>query len=328
MTFILVDAANTYSRARFAVRGDIDLKIGMSLHVMFNSIRKAWNDFNGTHVVFCFEGRSWRKDYYPPYKAPRALAKEQMTPKEAEENQLFWETFQEFEKFVTEQTNCTVLRHSQLEADDLIAGFVQKHPMHNHVIISTDTDFYQLVSPNVKHYNGVTETLTTIDGIFDKKNNPVLDKKTKQPLGAPDPEWLLFEKCMRGDSSDNIFSAYPGVRTKGTSKKVGLIDAYNDRHNKGYSWNNIMMTKWTDHNDIDHKVLDDYLRNKELIDLSSQPDHIRVIIDEVINEAVQNPKNLGQVGIRLMKFCNLYDLKRMLDSIQMYSNAFQARYVI
>lgn len=328
MTFIIVDAANTYSRARFAVRGDLDLKIGMSLHVMFNSIRKAWNDFDGKHVVFCFEGRSWRKDVYAPYKAPRALAKEQMTPKEAEENQLFWETFQEFEKFVTEQTNCTVLRHSQLEADDLIAGFVQKHPMHDHVIISTDTDFYQLVSSNVKHYNGVTETLTTIDGIFDKNNNVVLDKKTKLPMPAPDPEWLLFEKCIRGDSSDNVFSAYPGVRTKGTAKKVGLLDAYNDRHVKGYAWNNIMMAKWVDHNGVDHKVADDYLRNKKLIDLSAQPIQIRAIIDEVINEASQNPKNMSQVGIRLMKFCSLYDLQRMLNSIQLYSNAFQARYTL
>ena len=38
-----------------------------------------------------------------------------------------------------------------------------------------------------------------------------------------DPEWLLFEKCMRGDTSDNVFSAYPGVRKKGTKNKVGLL---------------------------------------------------------------------------------------------------------
>ena len=28
--------------------------------------------------------------------------------------------------------------------------------------------------------------------------------------------YLLFEKCIRGDTSDNVFSAYPGVRKKGT----------------------------------------------------------------------------------------------------------------
>ena len=72
MTYILVDTANTFFRARHVVRGDADIKIGMALHITFNSIKKAWQDFEGKHVVFCLEGRSWRKDYYKPYKANRA----------------------------------------------------------------------------------------------------------------------------------------------------------------------------------------------------------------------------------------------------------------
>ena len=31
-------------------------------------IRKVWRDFDGSHVVFCLEGRSWRKDHYVPTK--------------------------------------------------------------------------------------------------------------------------------------------------------------------------------------------------------------------------------------------------------------------
>ena len=67
-TYILVDTANTFFRARHVVRGDIDTKVGMALHITLNSIKKAWKDFNADHVVFCLEGRSWRKDYYEPYK--------------------------------------------------------------------------------------------------------------------------------------------------------------------------------------------------------------------------------------------------------------------
>ena len=37
------------------------------------------------------------------------------------------------------------MQHKQLEADDLIAGWVQAHPNDNHVIISTDGDFAQLL---------------------------------------------------------------------------------------------------------------------------------------------------------------------------------------
>lgn len=326
MSYILIDSANLFARAKFAVTGNIDLKLGMSLHVMFNCVKKAWKDFDGTHVVFCFEGRSWRKDHYKPYKANRAATKAQMTPKELEEEELFWEVFDEFKTFITEQTNCTVLQHNRLEADDLIAGFIQQHPNDNHVIISTDSDFYQLISKNVSHYNGVTETLTTIDGIYDKNRNPVINKKTGEYHAAPDPEWLLFEKCIRGDSSDNVFSAYPGVRTKGTKNKVGLLDAFADRHTKGWAWNNIMLSKWVDHNNQEHLVLDDYQRNRTLVDLTAQPDEIRAIIDETVSQQTSNPKSLGQVGIRLMKFCNTHDLRKLVESVQHVSPAFQARY--
>lgn len=325
MTFIIVDSANTFFRSRHVVRGDSDIKLGMALHIMFNSIKKAWQDFNGTHVIFCLEGRSWRKDFYEPYKRNRAESRAALSPKEQEEDQLFWETFDEFKKFIIEKTNCTVLQHPQLEADDLIAGFIQNHPTHDHVIISSDSDFYQLLAPNVKQYNGISEELHTIEGIFDKKGNPVIDKKTKEPKKVPNPEWLLFEKCIRGDTSDNIFSAYPGVRTKGSKNKIGLTEAFEDRKSKGFNWNNLMLQRWTDHNGKEHRVYDDYERNRVLIDLSYQPSEIQDLIYQTININCK-PKDVTQVGIRMLKFCNSYDMKKIADSIQHYAEPFQAKY--
>jgi 5'-3' exonuclease len=194
MTYILVDTANTFFRARHVIRGDADTKLGMAFHITLNSIKKAWQDFNGSHVVFCLEGRSWRKDYYEPYKRNRQETRDAMTASQAEEDKLFWEAFDHFKEFVTDKTNCTVLHHPQLEADDLIAGWVQAHPNDNHVIISTDGDFAQLVAPNVRQYNGVTNTVITHEGYFTDKGKPVIDKKTGQPKPAPDPEFMLFEK--------------------------------------------------------------------------------------------------------------------------------------
>ena len=326
MSYIIVDTANTFFRARHVIRGDADIKLGMALHITFNSVKKAWQDFEGKHVVFCLEGRSWRKDFYTPYKANRAETRAAMNAKEQEEDALFWETFDAFKTFITEKTNCTVLQHKELEADDLIAGFIQSHPDDHHVIISTDSDFHQLISLNVKQYNGVAETLTTHEGIFDKKGKRIIDKKTKEEVAIPNPEWILFEKCMRGDTSDNVFSAYPGVRTKGTKNKVGLLEAYADRNSKGYNWNNLMLQKWVDHNGREHRVLDDYNRNVTLVDLTAQPDNVKQMITNTIVEQTKEPKNISQVGIRLMKFCQLYDMKKMMDSIQMYADPFQARY--
>lgn len=328
MTYILVDTANTFFRARHVINGDADIKLGMAFHITLNSIRKAWQQFNGSHVVFCLEGRSWRKDFYEPYKRNRSDARAALSEREQEEDRVFWEAFDTFKEFINDKTNCTVLRNDQLEADDLIAGWIQSHPDDDHVIISTDTDFVQLIAPNVRQYNGVMETTITHEGYFDDKGKSVVDKKTKEPKAAPDPEWLLFEKCMRGDSTDNVFSAYPGVRTKGSSKKVGLAEAFEDRNAKGFNWNNLMLQRWTDHEGKEHRVLEDYERNRRLIDLAYQPDHIKEIIANTIANATGANKNISQVGIRLMKFCNLYDLKKIAEQAQSYAEPLNARYTL
>jgi len=325
-TYILVDTANTFFRARHAIRGTLEDKIGMSLATVLGSVRKAWRDFKGDHVIFFLEGRSWRKDVYAPYKRQRTEARAAQSPREAEEDRVFWETFDEFKGFITEKTNTTVLQHPRLEADDLIAGWIQSHPNDTHIIVSTDGDFAQLIAPNVKQYNGVMAITTTHEGYFDEKGKPVIDKKTKQVKSAPDPEWLLFEKCMRGDTSDNIFSAYPGVREKGTKNKVGLRDAFADRNNKGYNWNNMMLQKWSDHEGVEHRVLDDYTRNKLLCDLTAQPDDIKALIQETINTATTANKNIPQVGVRLLKLCAEYDLVKISEQVTSYAEPLNARY--
>jgi 5'-3' exonuclease len=320
MTYILVDTANTFFRARHVIKGDADIKLGMAFHITLNSIKKAWQDFEGSHVVFCLEGRSWRKDYYEPYKRNRSDARAALTVKEQEEDQLFWESFDKFKEFITDKTNCTVLQHSELEADDLIAGWIQSHPEAKHVIISTDSDFVQLISPTVSQYNGVQEHHITHEGIFDKKGKLVIDNKTKAPKAIPDPQWLLFEKCIRGDSSDNVFSAYPKVR------KNKLEEAFKDKDNKGFSWNNLMLQRWVDHNGVEHRVLEDYQRNVQLIDLSQQPADIKEKIFGTIKTNIDKEKNINQVGIRLLKFCQLYDLKKISDQAQQYAEPLNARY--
>jgi len=324
-TYILADTANTFFRARHVVRGDIDTKVGMALHITLSSVKKAWTDFSADHVVFCLEGRSWRKDFYAPYKRNRKEARSALTQKEEEEDEAFWEIYAEFTNFINEKTNCTVIQHPELEADDLIAGFIQSHPNDTHIIISTDGDFAQLIAPNVKQYNGVSNMTITHEGYFDDKGKEIIEKKTKQPKPAPHPEWQLFEKCMRGDTSDNVFSAYPGVRKKGTKNKVGLLEAFEDKDTKGFNWNNLMLQRWTDHEGVEHRVLDDYNRNVTLCDLRAQPADIRTKIDDTVLNI--EPKQVTQVGLRLMKFCAKWDMLRIAGQAQQYAEVLNARYV-
>ena len=319
MKYLLIDTANMFFRARHVAfrASDPWEKVGYALHISMAAINKVAKQFNTDHVVFCLEGRSWRKDHYKPYKANRAEARAALNESEQEEEKLFWSTFDDFNKYLQEKTNCSVLREPDAEADDLIARWIHLHPDDDHVIISSDSDFYQLLASNVKQFNGITDQLITIEGIFDSKGKKVLDKKTKEPKAIPNPEWLLFEKCMRGDSSDNVFSAYPGVRVKGTKNKIGLEEAFEDRNKQGYAWNNMMLQRWTDHDGKEHRVLDDYTRNRQLIDLNAQPDAVKDRVDAAIITQVTS-KDIGQVGSKFLKFCGKYELTRLSDQAEQY----------
>ena len=327
MKYLLVDTANTFFRARHVAHKQSDTwdRLGFAIHATLGSVAKSWRDQKANHVVFCLEGRSWRKDFYAPYKANRAVARAALTESEQEEDKLFWETFDAFKDFITTKTNCTVLQNSQLEADDLIAGWIANHPNDEHVIVSSDTDFYQLLADNVKQYNGIQDELHTLEGIFDKKGKLVIDKKTKEPKVIPNPEWILFEKCMRGDPTDNVFSAFPGVRTKGSKNKVGLQEAYADRNSKGYNWNNLMLQRWVDHNGDEHRVLDDYERNRRLVDLTHQPDDIKAVIQQCIADNSQ-PKSVGMVGAKFLKFCGKYELNKLADNATAIADVLSASY--
>jgi len=270
MKYIIVDLANTYFRARHVASRNADTwqKVGMALHLTLASVNQVVRKFGADHIVIATEGRSWRKDFYKPYKANRAVDETACTEAEIEENKMFWETYEAFTTFLREKTNVSVIRHPQAEADDIIARFIHLHPNDEHFIISSDTDFYQLITDNVKQYNGITNQLITLDGYFDDRDRPVIDKKTKQHKALGDPKFILFEKCMRGDATDNVFSAYPGVRTKGSKNKVGLVEAYADRERQGFNWNNLLLQKFIHHDGTEHTVRTDYERNRILIERS------------------------------------------------------------
>lgn len=294
------------------MRGDIEEKIGLTLQIILSSVQKCARLMKDPHLVWCFEGRSWRKDIYSPYKRNRTELREKNSAEQNEEDRRLYEAFNDLQKYIVEKTNCTTLQHNSLEADDCIAGWVQLHPEDQHLIVSSDADFYQLLTSNVRQYNGMTDQIITLDGIFDNKNKPVIDKKTSLPKPGPNPKWEVFEKAIRGCTSDNVFSAYPGVRLKSSKKKIGLIEAFEDREKQGYSYNNFMLQRWTDHENIEHRVLDDYNRNIILVDLTKQPDNIKQLITETIN-AQTIAKKVPMVGAHFLKFCGKYQLLKLSE---------------
>ena len=327
MKYALIDLANTFFRARHIAsrNSTTEEKVSMALHLTLASTNQIVRKFGIDHVVFCTEGRSWRKDFYKPYKANRIVDTMSQTEAEVEENKMFWTTYESFTTYLKDRTNTSVLRDPKAEADDLIARFIHLHPDDEHFIISSDTDFLQLIAPNVRQYNGITNELITLEGYIKDNGRPVLDKE-KNPKLLEDPQYILFKKTMRGDATDNIFSAFPGVREKGTQKKAGLIEAYADRNKQGYTWNNLMLSRWLDHEGVEHRVRDDYERNRVLIDLTAQPDDVKLSVDTNIREGVRRT-TIPQVGIHLMKFCGRYELQKIADNAETYAKWLNSPYV-
>lgn len=326
MRYVLIDTSNMFFRARHQTHraSDTWTKLGFALHLTIMSANKVARKFNADHIIFALEGRSWRKDAYKPYKANRTEARQALSETEAEEDTLFWETYDNLTKYLSTKTNCSVIRCATAEADDVIARWIALHPQDEHVIVSSDSDFVQLVAPNVRLYNGINDHLFTVNGVEDDKGRSLKftvksDSKIKVEKHDPDfvppadyQKWALFLKCIRGDAGDNVFSAYPGAPIKGSKNRVGLTEAFEDRDKKGYNWNNLMLQRWVDHEEQEHKVLEDYERNRTLIDLTCQPQEIKDAVDAAIREQVSH-KDVGQVGMHFLKFCGKFELTKLSE---------------
>jgi hypothetical protein len=404
--YAIVDVANLFYRARHAAQGDAFTKAGLALTIIFRSLRKLHREFKTDHFVFTCEGRSWRYDIYPKYKSKRKLDKMEATPAEKEEEAAFMHVMNDFQEFLNDKTRCTVLQKDGVEGDDWIAHWIALHPDDEHIILSSDSDFVQLLSPKVKIYNGLDDTLLTTDGVFRVETGEQLvfaikpdsgkvsikgtfaeartkhelaederqikhrekqvkkrerhdaaeaKKQVKKPSYEPvayvpepfvreefsftiEPEWwrkALFVKLIRGDVGDSVFSSYPGVFYKGSSKRAGICEAWEDRKTKDYVWNNFFQTEWDKIVGFDPQTGDpikekvtvgsEFKINESLIDLTQMPDRIKNLMTEVVFEAVQKPKVQG-VGVHFLKFCKDNYLPSLIVEAQDHAAYLNAPY--
>lgn len=340
-TFIHTDGHNLFYRQIKMTNPalGIDSMIGMALHLILNSMKKEYTKWSGTHTVFYIEGRSWRKDVYPDYKGNRKVDFAKQTIKEQEDHGILVEAFDDFVEYLDTKTNVSVLQNPKAEADDMIAVFIEAHPDDKHIIISSDSDFFQLLRfSNVMLYDPVKDIQIRQDGVFDDDGNRlefILKSDAKIKSGKKNPnfvceekwyEYALFLKCIRGDKTDYIFSAYPGVREKGTKTSVGIREAYEDT-DKGYNWNNFMRQKWVDHEQKEQVVKDNYEFNRTLIDLAMIPDNVKTDCLMIIAEETERPNIPAvEIGHSFMKFCSRWDLKKIGDNATAFMPMMKAKY--
>ena len=344
-TYILIDTYNLFFRAMYTINEtDMDMCEKLCLHTMISMIKKACDKFKPDCLIACRDGnKSWRKEIYPLYKANRIEKMNEKTPYEIEKEKHCKSIFEDvLLKFINDNTNIPLLSYRNAEADDLIARFIALHPNDTVIILSTDNDFVQLLNDNVFIYNSMEERIISNKCILDAdKKTPIKfvlkDGKVSVPKEQPQVvdeltpygdwvEYALFTKCIRGDKSDNIFSAYPRVREKSTKKTIGMRDAFLDRNNKGFNWICFMKSTWTDAFGNEHLVETEYLNNKKIIDLNMIPEDLKNNIDEYIKEELSK-EHKSCVGVGLVKFLKKYELKILEESVQSFSSYFQKGYL-
>lgn len=293
---------------------DIEEKTGMMIHSMLTAISYLKTQLKVDHVIICSDKSSWRKKVYPEYKLNRVTKRLKKSIREQEDDQKIFEAATDLFEFLSKQTRLPCVMVHGAEADDIIATHILDKPHDHHIIVSTDSDFYQLVNERVFIFNPTEKLYITIHGYFNEKFEKVIDKSgNHRHLG--DPEWHLFQKCIRGDSSDNIKTSYPRVRTKGTKNKVGLTEAFEDRHNQTYAWLAIMEHEWEDGFGNKHLVRDLYQRNKHLIDLRNTPEDIKNLIREATEEQFNKREYMQgeKVGFAFAKFCYKWTLTALFE---------------
>lgn len=343
MRNLLLDLNNLYSRSKYATReSDKQLYVALIANSMFTMIREAHRRFNPDNVIGFFDGHtSWRKLVYPAYKANREkdLTLKEIEMKEASDNFLR----NMYEPFLKEKTYMPIIDCDLLEADDLIATFCYLHPNDENIICSTDGDFIQLLTKTTSIYNSMENRLTTLDGVFDTQTNKKLvftlkDGKVvvgKELIYVQDGEqaipfenwndYCLFVKCIRGDHSDNIRSAYPKITEKSTSKRIGMYDAYMSQFKDSFEWNSFMTSTCEDLDGNVKKVSDTYTLNKILIDLKMLPSDLRVLAENKIKERTNKTID-GNPAMHLRKFLQTMHLDRLLEEFDGLTKPYIVKY--
>jgi len=231
------------------VRSNPVVEEGLLRHVVLNSIRMynaQFRDRYGRMIVCTDSQNSWRRDIFAYYKAGRR--------RDREESSIDWQELFGLLKTIRQEIQETfpfkVMEVDGAEADDIIGTLARRfHPMEEIIIISSDKDFQQL-----QQYPGVTQ----------------YSPYSKEYMRCADPKAFLKEHIMRGDRSDGVpnFLSADDVFVS-TARQAPIMDKKIE----------VWLTQEPEQF-CDSRMLRNYRRNEQLVDLTRTPDHIQTTVLE------------------------------------------------
>lgn len=270
-----------------------DIKMEMSeaicRHLVLNSLGYLLRKFKKEYgeVVIAFDSKnSWRKDFFPNYKASRK--------KYREDSRMDWNKIFEYMDIIKSELReffpYKIVEVDRCEGDDIIAvltRYAQKTRTINSglydepepvMILSSDEDFVQLQSDSVKQVSLQTKKPVTTDMSL---------------------EFFLHDHIIRGDKGDGV----PNVLSDDDVFVEGR------RQNTIYAGK---VDEWFSKLPDDEAFKKNYARNKLMIDLSCIPEEYQQRIINTYNDC--KPKG----RMRLMNYFITKKLGNLMENIQDY----------
>jgi len=217
---------------------------------------------------------TWRKEFFPEYKAHRRKNRDESSQDWTEIFRILHTVRDEIRDYLPYK----VIHMEGVEADDIIGTLTlqtQEFGMDEPVmIVSSDKDFIQLQKfKNVKQFSPIQKKLVTDDN----------------------PRTYLFNHIMRGDSGDGI----PNV--------LSADDTFISE-NQQTPLRQKRIDEWLENSDNLREVMDDdiyrnYQRNKKLIDLTDIPEDVEQSIINNFNGQTKTP-NMRVLNYLIKKRCN------------------------
>jgi len=200
MKTLLLDGYNLFYRARFS-----GVKDGETTTVFnfFRSLRLLVETMSPDQIYLILEGYPKKRfEQHAEYKGTRTY--HDNSDKFKEQRKLIVELLSKYFPI-------QLVKHEDFECDDIISYLTKKNSKDNDevTIVSSDTDFIQLINNQVKLYNPVK----------------------KEYLTQTDYDYVTF-KALKGDLADNI-QGFEGIGPKKAETLTKNPDKLNDFLNEG-----------------------------------------------------------------------------------------------
>lgn len=300
MKRMVVDTANILFRVasahgKYNAGGSPEDQAGLALHMALNTLKSHYNKVKPDQVAVTFEGaQNWRKAYT---RSEQCVSKRLYKGNRVKDDSMipFFELIASFEQLVREHTSVVCLSHPMLEGDDCVSAYVQKFSAAGDevVILSGDKDFLSLLKlPGVSLLN--PDKVGKARDLIDKNGDKI------------DPEYFMFEKAFRGDAGDNVMPAYPRVRA--TRLQKAFTDEFERTNIMNETWE---FTEPSTGISRTFRVGDLFEENQLLMNLERQPEDIRQIMIQMVDDAVLNKGKFNFFAFQ--KFCGKHNLKKISE---------------